>query len=169
MKRSKIELGRQGNFIFALLLIHFVFFGYISNTANIFGYDYKQIGERLIFLYQVLFHPSTFFSFVILFGIVFFLVFREQFFEYGIRNSFWLLPVILIESWIWYWVIAGFDLSQDFLYNFSQFFITIGIFFTRFEGYLTLIALVATILFAAIIAAMSKERYKQYKMKLKEI
>jgi len=157
MKRSKIDLGRQGNFIFALLLIHFLFFGYIANTANIYGYDYKQIGDRLIFLYQILFHPSTFISFVILFGIVFFLVFREQFFEYGIRNSIWLLPFILVESWVWYWIIYGFDIT------------IIGIFFIRFEGYLTLIALVGTILFAAVIAAMSKERYKQYKMKLKEI
>ncbi|MFX0142065.1 MAG: hypothetical protein ACFFDN_50980, partial [Candidatus Hodarchaeota archaeon] len=144
MKRSKIELGRQGGFIFALLMIHFLFFGYIANTAIVFDTvidgmsDYKQIGDRIVFLYQILFHPSTFFSFIILFGIVFYLVFKEQFYEYGIRNSFWLLPFILVESWIWYWVIHGFDIS------------IIGIFFIRIEGYLTLIALFLTIFFAAI-------------------
>lgn len=156
MKYSKIEFGRQGNFIFVLLLIHFVFFGYISNTF-IDDVGNVTIGTRLLFLYQILFNPSSYLSFILLFGIVFFLVFREQFFEYGIRNSIWLLPFILVESWLWYWIIYGFDIT------------IIGAFFIRIEGWITIASLLSVILTAAIVAAISKERYKKFKMKVMKL
>ncbi|KKN06556.1 hypothetical protein LCGC14_1076110, partial [marine sediment metagenome] len=37
----------------------------------------ENIGENLLFLYQVLFNPKSFLSLIILITIVFFLVFRE--------------------------------------------------------------------------------------------
>ncbi len=146
MKFSKIELGRQGNFIFALLLIHFAFFGSLSNI-----YELKDIGEGLLFLYQVQFNPRSFISFIILFVIVFFMVFREQFFEYGIKNSLWLIPFIILESWFW------------FIALYPDQILTIGTYFIRLEGYLTILSLLANILPAALLAAFLKEKYKQYK------
>ena len=77
----KIDLARQGNFIMAVILIHFVFFGYISNVYE------KAIGNRVLFLYQVLFNPFSILSLVILMVIIFFMVFREEFFEYGITSK----------------------------------------------------------------------------------
>ena len=87
--KIKIELSRQGKFILGILLIHFVFFGYIANLYK------RTVGERLLFLYQIIFKPVSILSAVILFVIVFFMVFREKFFEYGIRNSIWLTPIII--------------------------------------------------------------------------
>ncbi|GAH96201.1 unnamed protein product, partial [marine sediment metagenome] len=51
MKKIKIELARQGTFIVAILLIHFIFFGYIANLYI------KSIGIDIIFLYRILFSP----------------------------------------------------------------------------------------------------------------
>jgi hypothetical protein len=156
MKFSKIEIGRQGNFIFALLMIHFVFFGYLSNVypLKVSPFD---IGDGLIFLYQVLYNPTSFISAIILFVIVFFMVFREQFFEYGIRNSIWLIPFILAEAFLWYW----------FLYPTQVY--MLGVFFITPEGYLTILSLLGNVLIPAILAAIIKERYKRYKESIMKI
>ena len=44
----KIDFGRQGNFILAILLSYFIFFGYICNEYK------KHIGDRLLFIYQII-------------------------------------------------------------------------------------------------------------------
>ncbi len=142
--KVKIELSRQGNFIFAILMIHFVFFGYIANVFK------KEVGERILFLYQILFNPASILSLIILFTIVFFMVFREKFFEYGIRNSIWLIPIIIGQSWMWFWIINGFDI------------ISIGKFFIRIEGWLTILSILGVNLFSAILASLAKQRYEKY-------
>ncbi|MFW9969848.1 MAG: hypothetical protein ACFFDF_06580 [Candidatus Odinarchaeota archaeon] len=152
MKFSKIDLGRQTNFIIALLLIHFIFFGYISNVF------FKNLGINILYLHRVLFHPYSFLSFIILFGIVFLMVFRENFFEYGIRNSIWLVVFIIIESWFWYFFVF-YNLQTNIFILLGNTFIAIGQFFISIEGYITLITLFATNLLAAILASIAKEKY----------
>lgn len=159
--KIKVEFSRQGNFIITLLLIYFVFFGYL---ANVFPTSYNllynietNIGEKLLFLYQVLFHPESFFSLIILIAIVFFMVFREQFYEYGIRNAFWLTPIIILLSWFWYWFVADYD------------FTFLAWYFIRIETYITIVTLYCVIMLTAIIAATAKEKYKSYKERLLKI
>ena len=145
--KFKIDISRQGNFILALLLIHFVFFGYLSNIFQ------KQIGEKILYLYQIFIDPEYYLSIIILFAIVFVMVLREKFFEYGIRNSIWLTPIIIIQSFIWFWMMFGFDIT------------IIGDFFTRYEGYVTIFSILGVNLFAAILAAI----FKQYRNKWKKL
>lgn len=150
MEFRKIDIGRQGNFILALLLIHFLFFGYLSNV-----YRYN-IGDGILFLYKVMFQLSSMFSVLILFLIIFFMTFRENFYEYGIRNSIWTIPFIIVESWIWYWFI-----TKEF--NIA----VIGIYFIRIESYLTILSLFVIVFIASISGAAAKERYKRYMAKAK--
>ena len=156
--KLKIDLSRQGNFIMAVILIHFLFFGYISNVYE------KTIGNRVIFLYQVLFNPISILSLFILIAIVFFLGFREQFFEYGIKNSIWLIPVIIIESWIWFMFINSFQ--ANLLELFATLFIT---YFLSFESYLTILILLGINILSAILGAFSKQKYKEYLAKIKKV
>ena len=219
MKFKKIEFARQTNFILALLLIHFVFFGYLSNAYE------KSIGEGVLFLYQVLFLPISLplsvlwlifivaliiclwvlplvskieasdkklfiillafiscvliipivikfpeflgvfipviipnFSVIILAGIVFIMAFRERFFEYGIRNSIWLVPFIVVQSWIWYWfIIENFDISVIWGY------------FLRIESYITILTLIGMNVIVAILAAIARQKYNTYIMRIKKI
>ena len=219
MKFKKIEFARQTNFILALLLIHFVFFGYLSNVYE------KSIGEGVLFLYQVLFLPIPVslsvlwltiivaliicmgvlplaskieasdkklfiillafiscvliipiviafpellgvfiqvlipdFSVIILAVIVFIMVFRERFFEYGIRNSIWLVPFIMVQSWIWYWfIIESFDISVIWGY------------FLRVESYITILTLLGMNVLVAILAAIARQKYNTYIMRVKKI
>ena len=223
MKFKKIEFARQTNFLLALLLIHFVFFGYLSNVYQ------KHIGEGVLYLYQVLFLPipmqlsvlwltiivtlilcmavliiaskteasdkkfliillalisgvliipialgvSLFpqvlgvpiqvhilhdFSAIILAAIVFYMVFKEKFFEYGIRNSIWLIPFIIVQSWIWYWFIIGsFDIT------------IIGGYFLRIESYITILTLFGLNIFVALIAAIARIKYDLFIARAKKI
>ena len=149
--KIEIDISRQSNFIIALLLIHFVFFGFICNIYL------KDIGEEILFLYQILFNPNTIISLVILILIVFFMVLRETFFEYGVRNSIWLTPFIIGMSWLWYWFLNGFDITF------------IGQYFIRIESYLTILSILAINFFTAVMAAIVKEQYKKYIEKIKKI
>lgn len=149
MKFSKIKIGRQGNFFLGLILIYFLFFGYITNQYIQDIWGVIHIGYKLIFLYQILFDPTTFWSFIILFGIIFLISLRESFFEYAIRNSIWYIPAILIMSWFWYWILNGFDPTVFYIY------------FIRFEGYLTILSLLCINLSAAVLASIINERRKE--------
>ncbi|TFF99250.1 MAG: hypothetical protein EU541_05425 [Promethearchaeota archaeon] len=144
MKFKRIDIGRQGNFILALLLIHFVFFGYLCNIYK------KEIGGSIIFLHEVMFNPASFFAPIILFIIIFILVFREPFYEYGLRNAIWTIPIIILESWIWYWFIYGFTFDLIIYY------------FTRIQGYLTILSLVVVVLSASFVGAIAKVKYEEY-------
>lgn len=149
--KIEIDLSRQSNFILTLLLIHFVFFGFICNIYL------KNIGEELLFLYQILFNPTTILSLVILIAIVFFMVIREDFLEYGIRNSIWLTPFIIGMSWFWYWFLNGLDITF------------IGQYFIRIESYLTILSILAINFLTAIMTSIIKEKYKKYIEKIKKI
>jgi len=150
--KLKIEVSRQANFILAILLIHFVFFGYLSNIFQ------KDIGEKILYLYQIFNDPRSPLSIIILFVIVFIMAFREKFFEYGIRNSIWLTPIIIGQSFMWSWIMYGFDVT------------IIGEFFTRYEGYVTILSIFGLNLFAAILATILKQyRNKWKKMDLLNI
>ncbi|TFF97070.1 MAG: hypothetical protein EU547_05285 [Promethearchaeota archaeon] len=145
MKIKNFNIYRQANFIIAAICIHFIFFGYISNIFR------KGIGSRLIFLNQLIFEPRAFLAFFILFMINFIMVFRENFFEYGIRNSLWLIPLVIIESWVWYIFIYA--------VNFIDLLI---LYFGTIDGYLTILTILIIHLVAAILGAFIKEKYKYY-------
>ena len=156
--KSKIDISRQGNFIFSAIMIHFVFFGYISNVYE------KSIGNRVLYLWQVLFNPVSILSLVILIAIVFFMAFREQFFEYGIRNSLWIIPVIIIESWIWYLFINGFQ--ADLLTLTGEMF---ALYFLSWQSYLTILILVGINLVSALLGSFAKQKYNEYLVKVKTV
>ena len=106
----------------------------------------------LIFVYQILFHPHSFLSLIILFAIVFFIALRESFFEYAIRNSIWYIPAIMIMSWFWYWFLYGFDATVFYIY------------FIQIEGYLTILTLLCINLLAAFLASIINEKRKELKI-----
>ncbi|TFF99017.1 MAG: hypothetical protein EU541_06000 [Promethearchaeota archaeon] len=152
MKLKNFSIYRQGNFILAAIFIHFVFFGYLSNLYR------KEIGYKLLFLYQLIFDPISFIAYVLLFIIIFIMAFRENFFEYGIRNSLWLIPLVIIESWIWVWFLYG-----------TNFLNILILYFGTINGYLSILSLFITHIIAGILGSYVKERYKMYLKKIKSI
>jgi len=86
------------------------------------------------------------------------MAFRETFYEYGIRNSIWLILFIIIESWIWYWIIFK---------NFDIF--VIVFYFSNLESYITILSLLGINLLASILGSAVKYKYKEYIKKSTEI
>jgi hypothetical protein len=162
----KIEINRQGNFILACLFIHFLFFGFLCNI-----YD-KAIGENVLYLYKVMFQPVSFLSTIILFIIVFIMVYREKFSEFGIKNSIWLVLVIVIESWIWYFFINPTTLNPIYPQEYTlDIFISTFLdifpgYFIRYESYLTILILLGINLGTAFLAGFVKVRIREYRKKL---
>lgn len=160
--KYKIDFSRQSNFILALLLLYFVFFGYICNTYVVLNFrgqvsEVKDISVKLLFLYQILFSPESILSLLILFLIVFVMALREDFFEHAIRSSIWLMPAILIMAWIWHWIIYGFNIF------------IIGTFFLSWEGYVTILSLLGINLLSSISASIIKQKYRQIIGKSEEL
>lgn len=147
----KIDFSRQGNFILTLLLIHFLYFGYI---CSVYG---KSIGENILFLHVIMFNPRSFLSLIFLMIIIFILAVREHFFEYGIRNSIWVIPFMIVMTWVWYWFINGFDILLIFLY------------FTRYESYISILTLVVINLSSALLGSYVRIKYTTYMGKTKEL
>ena len=103
------------------------------------------------------------------------MAFREYFFEYGIRNSVWLIPVIMGMSWIWYWFITVSTVAVNFfdsviyVYDITSLFPIIGMYFLRLESYLTILIILGINLTASISAAVAREKYNTYLSRTKKI
>ncbi len=153
--KKRFEITRQNNLLVAILLVFFVFFGYLCNSVE------KSIGYRIIFLHQALFAPGTFPSVIILVLIIAIMVVREPFWEYGLRNSLWLTPIILGFSWFWFLIINQFNFGEI-LTNFSN-----SITLTQFliEGFLTVIIILGITFFTAVGSIILKMKFIQYKQK----
>lgn len=155
--KKKIEINRQANFILAALLVHFLFFGFLCNV-----YEKDAIGNNILFLYNVMFSPTSFLSTIILFLIIFFMVYREEFPEFGIKNSIWMVGLIVIESWIWYYFIffGNTDIPvMDYL-------LVIPLYFTHYESYLTILILLGINVSTAILAGYTKNKVQEYRRKM---
>ena len=79
IEKEKIEITKQGNFILSLLGMHFIFFGYICLVYNEFITEYGVISYEIIFLNRIFFSKTTWLASIIVFLIIAFMAFRENF------------------------------------------------------------------------------------------
>lgn len=149
--KLKIDFSRQGNFILTLLLIHFLYFGYI---CYVYG---KSIGENILFLHLIMFNPQSYLSLILLITIIIIMAFRENFFEYGIRNSIWVIPFMIVMTWIWYWFINGFNILIIFTY------------FIRYETYISILTLVAINLLSALLGSYLRIKYTIFTGRIRKL
>jgi len=100
------------------------------------------------------------------------MVYREEFPEFGIKNSIWLVILIVIESWIWYFFINPTILDPTYPreYTLEVFIITfLDIFpgyFIRYESYLTILILLGINVSTALLAGFTKVKIREYRKKL---
>ena len=85
------------------------------------------------------------------------MAFRENFFEYGIRNSIWVIPFMIVMTWIWYWFINGFNILM------------IPLYFIRYESYISILTLLAINLLSALLGSYLRIKYTIYIGRIKKI
>lgn len=145
--RVKFDFGKQGGYILAILIIYFVFFGLI---CSFYGRD---INEELIWLYTTIFEVNFGTPALLLFFISLILTYKEDVYHYGIKNSIWLNFFIILFSFFWYWTLKGFSLAPFILL------------FGSYQGYLTILILIAI----SLAGALSGWKLKEYVLKRKRI
>ncbi|HDZ19194.1 MAG TPA: hypothetical protein ENI29_16990 [bacterium] len=130
-----INWGRQGGVILAYIAVLLGFYGIIANIVMVGEYG-RWISyldprmDRTILIWPYKTYLQTFFLPVLfLFLICFLLTYKEDIPLYGIKASIWMVPVIVVEGFIFYWLMFGLSIDPFLLQ------------FTRVEGYLNVFLL----------------------------
>ncbi len=145
--RIKFDLGKQGGYIIAILIIYFIFFGLINS------YYGRYINEELIWLYKTIFEVYFGIPALILFLTCLILTYKEDIYHYGIKNSIWLNFFIFTFAFSWHWILKGFSWNPFILL------------FLNYQGYLSILVLISI----SIAGALSGWKIKQYIIKKKKV
>jgi hypothetical protein len=167
----KIDWGRQGGLIAGYIAILLFYYGIIANLVM-----YNQYGKWLSFLElglfsnyaeispgRVFFFPGRdifFWSYntylatyflpaLLLFFVCLVITYKEDIPHYGIKASLWVVPLIIIEGFIFYNIMFGFSLEPFYLK------------FMRIEGYIDIVILFGL----AISGALCGMKLKQYRLR----
>ena len=117
------DWGRQGTVIFAYIVVLLGYFGIVANIilVNDIGYwiPYPEMDPTILFwTYKV--YPQTFYlPILLLFLISFLLTYKEDIPHYGIKASLWLVPALIVEGFLFYWIMFGFS-AEPFILQFAQ-------------------------------------------------
>jgi hypothetical protein len=179
-KRIKIDWGRQGGVIFGYLVVLLGYYGIIVNLvlfnqctqhwisftdldlSSVYSWCTDLQGRRTltlipgrdIFFWTYISYIETYFlPALLLFFVCLVLTYKEDIPHYGIKASIWLVPLIIVEGFVFYSIMFGFT-SEPIILKFA-----------RIEGYLDILILFAL----AISGAISGMKLKQFSVKKKEV
>ncbi len=152
-----LDWGRQGAVIFAYIVVLLGHFGIVANILLVreggVSIPYTEMDPSILFwTYQV--YPQTFYlPILLLFFICFLLTYREDIPHYGIKASLWMVPLLIAEGFLFYWIMFGFS-AEPFILQFAH-----G------EGYLNILILYG----CTFTGALSGMKFKQFIKKKKEL
>ena len=142
-KKINIDWGRQGSVIIAYVIVLLGFFGIIANTIMIdrFGnwISFNDM-DRTILIWPHLTYIQTFYlPLLLIFITCFLLTYKEDIPHYGIKASLWLIPFIVAQGFIFYWIMFGFSFEPFILqFLFGEGYVNVLILFgTTLAGALT--------------------------------
>jgi len=117
------DWGRQGTVILAYIIVLLGYFGIVANIilVNDIGQwiPYPEMDPTILFwTYEV--YPQTFYlPILLLFLISFLLTYKEDIPHYGIKASLWLVPPLIAEGFLFYWIMFGFS-AEPFILQFAH-------------------------------------------------
>ena len=150
-----IDLGRQGGVLTLYIIAFLGYYGIIANTVMFDEYgrwiSFMEMNRSiLIYTYQC--YVQSFFTPAILLILVsFILTFKEDIPAYGIKASIWIVPLLVAEGFIFYFIMFGFS-AEPFIWQFMT-----------LEGYFNVIILYGLVL----LGSFSGMKLKQRKLKKK--
>ena len=111
----KIEWGRQGGVILGYIVVLLGYYGIIANTVMFDQYGYwisftEMDKSLLIFTYQTYFQ-SFFLPALLLLLVSFLLTYKEETPQYGIKASIWIVPLLIAQGFIFYFIMFGFSIE----------------------------------------------------------
>ena len=151
-----MDWGRQGVVIFAYIVVLLGYFGIIANILLVryggVSIPYTEMDPSILFwTYEV--YPQTFYlPILLLFFICFLLTYREDIPHYGIKASLWMVPLLIAEGFLFYWIMFGFS-AEPFILQFAY-----G------EGYLNILILYGC-MFTGALSGMKLKQFIKKKRK----
>ena len=146
----KIEWGRQGGVILGYIVVLLGYYGIIANTVMFDQYGYwisftEMDKSLLIFTYQTYFQ-SFFLPALLLLLVSFLLTYKEETPQYGIKASIWIVPLLIAQGFIFYFIMFGFSIEPFILQ------------FVSIEGYLNVLILYGLVIFGSVCGMKLKQR-----------
>ena len=146
----KIEWGRQGGVILGYIVVLLGYYGIIANTVMFDQYgnwiSFIEMDKSfLIFTYQTYFQ-SFFLPAILLLLVSFVLTYKEETPQYGIKASIWIVPLLIAQGFIFYFIMFGFSM-EPFILQFAS-----------IEGYLNVLILYGLVLFGSVCGMKLKQR-----------
>jgi len=152
-----VDWGRQGTVIFAYIIVLLGYFGIVANIILLDDYGlwipYTEMDRTILFwTYKV--YPQTFYlPILLLFLTSLLLTYKEDIPHYGIKASLWLVPSLIVEGFLFYWIMFGFS-AEPFILQFA-----------RGEGYLNILILYG----CTFTGAFSGMKLKQFIKKKRKV
>jgi len=166
-----LDWGRQGTVILAYIVVLLGYFGIVANIILIdergLWIPFTEMDPTVLFwTYKI--YPQTFYlPILLLFFICFLLTYKEDIPHYGIKASLWIVPSLIVEGFLWYWIMLviqcrlepnmGFCIldrfAEPFIYQFAH-----G------EGYLNILILYG-ITFTGALSGMKLKQFIKIRRK----
>ena len=120
-----MDWGRQGAVFFAYIVVLLGYFGIVANIILVdnllleMWIPYPEMDPIVLFwTYKV--YPQTYYlPILLLFLVSFLLTYREDIPHYGIKASIWLVPLLIAEGFLFYWIMFGFS-AEPFILQFAH-------------------------------------------------
>lgn len=165
--KVKIDWGRQGGIIIFYIFIFISFYGIIANIITIDKYGNwlnRSLIDKTILLWSFEVIIKNFgdyrdyikiVPFIILFFTCLIMTWKEDIPHYGIKASIWLVPLLISEGFLFYYLIFGFSLEPFYLQ------------FCFINGYLN-ITILSTIVLSGALSGMFLKKLYVKKQKINE-
>lgn len=146
----KIEWGRQGGVIFGYIIVLLGYYGIIANTVMFdqFGnwISFVDMNDSLLIFTYLTYFQSFFLPALLLLLVSFLLAYKEDVPQYGIKASIWIVPLLIAQGFIFYFIMFGFSM-EPFLLQFAS-----------IEGYINILILYGLVIFGSVFGMKLKQR-----------
>ena len=120
-RNVKIDWGRQGGVVLAYIIVLLGYYGIVANTIMLDEFrrwiSFNDMDRTILFWTFEAYVPTFFLPVLLLFFVCFLLTYKEDIPHYGIKASLWLVPYIIVQAFILYWIMFGFTL-EPFIWQF---------------------------------------------------
>ena len=114
-RRVRVDWGRQGGVILAYVIILLGYYGIVANSVmvNELGrwMSYLEMDRTILFWPFEAYIQSFFLPALLLFFTSFLLTYKEDIPHYGIKASLWLVPFIIVQAFVLYWIMFGISIE----------------------------------------------------------
>jgi len=150
-----IDWGRQGTVIFAYIFVLLGYYGIVANIVLLddigFWIPYPEMDPTILFWTYKVYPQTLYLPILLLFLISLLLTYKEDIPHYGIKASLWFVPLLIVEGFLFYWIMFGFSVEPFILQ------------FAHGEGYLNILILYGCTFTGALSGMKLKQIIKKRK------